>query len=93
LAFGGAAANLAVAEAVALTAATVKSFRRIPLGIQSWIIGAAVGATAPDVYMPFASPVVVHPGEMVAIVAKFIQGTATASQVIFVNATYDAHFD
>jgi hypothetical protein len=93
LAFGGASANLAVAEAVVLTAASVKSFRRVPLGIQSWIIGAAVGAAAPDVYMPFSSPIVVHPGEMVALVAKFIQGTATASQVIFVNATYDAHFD
>lgn len=93
LAFGGASANLAVADAVALTAATAKSFRRVPLGIQSWIVGAVVGQTAPDVYMKFDSPIVVHPGEMVALVAKFIQGTATASQVIFVNATYDCHFD
>ena len=93
LAFGGASANLAVAEAVALTAATAKSFRRVPLGMQSWIIAAAIGQSAPDIYMPLASPVVVHPGEMVALVAKFIQGTATASQVIFVNATYDCHFD
>jgi len=93
LAFGGGSANLAVAEAVALTAATVKSFRRVPLGIQSWAVGAVVGAKDTDVYMPFASPIVVHPGEMVAVVAKFIQGTATASQVIFVNATFDAHFD
>jgi hypothetical protein len=93
LAFGGASANLAVAEAVALTAASVKSFRRVPLGIQSWAVGAVVGAKDTDLYMPFASPIVVHPGEMVALVAKFIQGTATASQVIFVNATYDAHFD
>ena len=93
LAFGGATANLAVADAVALTAATAKSFRRVPLGIQSWVIGAGIGQTAPDIYMPFTSPIVVHPGEMVALVAKFIQGTATASQVIFVNATYDCFFD
>lgn len=93
LAFGAGSANLAVAEAVALTAASVKSFRRVPLGIQSWQIGAGIGARETDIYMPFASPVVVHPGEMVALVAKFIQGTATASQVIFVNATYDCHFD
>ena len=93
LAFGGASANLAVADAVALTAATAKSFRRVPLGIQSWIVGAVVGQTAPDLYMKFDSPIVVHPSEMVALVAKFIQGTATASQVIFVNATYDCHFD
>lgn len=93
LAFGAATANLAVAEAVALTAATAKSFRRVPLGIQSWIVGAAAGATVPDVYMPFSSPIVVFPGEMVAVVAKFIQGTATASQVIFTNVTFDAHFD
>lgn len=93
LAFGAASANLAVAEAVALTAATVKSFRRVPLGIQSWAVGAVVGAKDTDLYMSFQSPIVVHPGEMVALVAKFIQGTATASQVIFVNATYDCHFD
>jgi hypothetical protein len=93
LAFGGASANLAVAEAVALTAASVKSFRRVPLGIQSWAVGAVVGAKDTDLYMPFNSPIVIHPGEMVALVAKFIQGTATASQVIFVNATYDCSFD
>ena len=93
LAFGGLSANLAVAEAVALTAATAKAFRRVPLGIQSWTVAALVGALAPDVYMKFDSPIVVYPGELVALVAKFIQGTATASQVIFVNATFDAHFD
>jgi hypothetical protein len=93
LAFGALSANLAVAEAVALTAATAKSFRRVPLGIQSWAVGALVGAKDADLAMTFQSPIVVFPGEMVAVVAKFIQGTATASQVIFTNVTFDAHFD
>lgn len=93
LAFGHTALALTTAEAVALTAATAKAPRRIPIGLQSWIVGAAVGTLGQDVVVTFNSPVVVHPGEYVSLVAKFIQGTATASQVIFVNAMFDAHFD
>lgn len=90
---GGTIPSLAQAEAVALTAATAKSWRRIPLGFHSWAVGAAVGATATDIVMRFDSPVVVHPGEWIASVAKFIVGTATASQVIHCHVTFDAHFD
>jgi hypothetical protein len=96
LAFGATGAtipSLAATETGSLTAASIKAYRRIPLGIQSFVVGALVGAQVPDTVMSFQSPVVVHPGEWVALVGKVIQGTATAAQVIFVNATVDSHFD
>ena len=45
-----------------------------------------------DLYMPFNSPIAVYPGEFVATVAKFIVGTATASQVIWCHVTFDAFY-
>lgn len=93
LGFGATALTLATAEAQTVTAVSAKSYRRIPLGFSSFVVGAAIGQQAPDITMKFDSPVVVHPGEYVACVAKFIQGTATASQVIWTNVTFDAHWD
>jgi len=73
-------------------AANTKAPRRIELGISSWLVGAAVGAQPQngDVWVPFTVPLVVYPGEFVAVSAKFLAGTATASQVIFVAVTFDA---
>jgi hypothetical protein len=96
LAYGATGAtvpSLAQAETATLVAASVKQYRRIPLGISSFIIGAAIGQQAPDVVVTFNAPVTVHPGEWLAITAKFVQGTATASQVIWTVASIDAHYD
>jgi hypothetical protein len=97
LAFGATGAtipSLAATETGTLVAATVKAHRRIPLGLQTWLVGAALGASGGDIVIDLsASPVVLHPGEWVGLVAKFIQGTATATQVIFVNATVLSCFD
>jgi len=84
LAFGHTAVSLATGE----TAAT-KAPRRIPVGIMAWPIAAAVGAppTGGDIVINFDSPIYVNPGEFFAFVAKFIIGTATASQVIWGTAT------
>ena len=90
LAFGHTAVSLATTEAP-----TTKAPRRIPLGIQSVPVGAAIGApyTPDSVYREFTAPVVVHPGEFVAIVGKVIVGTATASQSIWVAAGFDHFFE
>lgn len=90
LAYGHTAVSLATAEA-----ATTKAPRRVPLGIQNWPVGAAVGASPDrgDLYMPFNSPIAVQPGEFIAAVAKFIVGTATASQVIWGHVTFDGYFE
>jgi hypothetical protein len=96
LAFGATGAtipSLAQAEAVALTAVTAKSWRRVPLGFQAWAVAAAIGAQATDIVLMFDSPIVVMPGEWVAAVAKFVVGTATASQVIHCHVTPISYFD
>lgn len=96
LAFGATGAtipSLAQAESASFATGTAKAWRRIPLGLQSWIVGAAIGAPAEAIVINFDAPVVVHPGQWVASVAKFIVGTATASQVIWCTVTFDAYYE
>jgi hypothetical protein len=90
LAFGHSTVSLATAEGV-----TAKAARRIALGLMSWPVGAAIGAMPErgDLMMQFDTPVVVNPGEYLATVAKFILGTATASQVIWGHVTFDGYFE
>lgn len=96
IAFGhnGTAGTLASAETAGSTPWT-KAPRRIPLGIQSWVVGALVGAspTPGDLYMKFDAPIVVNPGEYVQTVAKFLLGTATSGQQIWGHATFDGYFE
>lgn len=96
LAYGATGAtvpSLAATETANLTTLSVKQYRRIPLGITSFVVGAVVGQTAPDIVVNFTAPVTLSPGEWLAITAKFIQGTATASQVIWAVASIDGHYD
>ena len=90
---GGTIPSLAQADTASFATATTKSWRRIPLGLQSWIVAAAIGDPAEAIVMNFDSPIVVHPGQWVASVAKFIVGTATASQVIWATVTFDAYYE
>ena len=96
LAFGATGAtipSLAQGETGSFVTATAKAWRRIPLGLHSWVVGAAIGAPAEAIRETFGSPIVVHPGQWVAAVAKFIVGTATASQVIWAVVKFDAHYE
>jgi hypothetical protein len=80
LAFGHTAVSLATTEA-----ATTKAPRRVPLGFMTWPVGAAIGQAPQSgpLFVDFGdAPIFVNPGEFVALVAKFIVGTATASQTI-----------
>lgn len=80
LAFGHTAASLATAEAAA-----AKAPRRVALGFSTWPVGAAIGAQPQDgrIFADFGDATIyVNPGEFVALVGKFLVGTATASQVI-----------
>lgn len=88
LAFGHTAVSLATAEAAA-----AKAPRRVALGFMNWPIGAPIGA-GPDkgpIIVDFGdAPIFVNPGEFVQLVGKFMNGTATASQVI--NFTWQPVF-
>lgn len=90
LAFGHTAVSMVTAET-----ATTKAPRRIPLGIQSVPVGAAIGTvyTPDSVYRQFAAPVAIHPGEHVALIGRVIVGTATASQSIWIAAGFDHFFE
>jgi hypothetical protein len=96
LAFGATGAtipSLAQAESASFVTATAKAWRRIPLGLQSWIVAAGIGTPAEAIIAKFHCPIVVHPGQWVASVAKFIVGTATGSQVLWCTVTFDAHYE
>lgn len=79
LAFGHTAVSLATAEGAAAKAA-----RRVALGYMTFPVGAAIGAapTQNSINVDFKEPIYVNPGEFVALAAKFVVGTATASQTI-----------
>jgi hypothetical protein len=89
---GGTIPSLAQAETGSFVTATAKAWRRIPIGMQSWIVTAGIGAMANDIDVKFNCPIVVNPGEWVGACTKFIQGTATASQVIFCNVMFDSYW-
>jgi len=90
---GGTIPSLAQAESASFATGTTKAWRRIPLGIQGWIVGAAIGQPAEAILVPFPSPVVVQPGQWVAAVAKFLVGTATASEVFWCVVSFSAHYE
>lgn len=88
MAVGSTADTLAGTES-----ATVKIRRIIPLGLQSFAVGAAIGAVANTVDINLDAPVVVHGGEYVSFALKVLVGTATASQtlrgLIMVNGYFE----
>lgn len=63
--------------------------RRIPLGMQSFAISAAIGAAASDINRRFETPVVVDSGRFFHVILQIPAGLATGSQVlrgnVFVN--------
>jgi hypothetical protein len=49
----------------------------------TWPVGSTIGSQATSIVVDFStSPIYVEPGHFVALVGKFLVGTATASQVI-----------
>lgn len=85
LAFGHTAVSLATTDTASFATATTKSPRRVPIGFQSWPVGGAIGAppTEGPIYFDLEdAPIYVNPGEFIALVGKFLVGTATASQTI-----------
>jgi hypothetical protein len=80
LAFGHTAVSLATADGAA-----AKAPRRIALGYATWAVAAPIGSQpqhGPIVADFGDATVYVNPGEFVALVGKFVVGTATPSQVI-----------
>lgn len=89
LAYGHTSLSLATTES-----ATAKAPRRIPLGSESFIAAAPVGATGSSsgVTVPFLCPIAVNPGEYVAIAAKNV-GVITTSGVVTFLVSFDSYWE
>ena len=89
LAYGHTNVSLATTEGVG-----AKVPRRVPLGMENFASGAAVGTrgSSDGVYMPFNAPIAVNPGEFVAITAKNF-GTVTTAGVIVYHVGFDSYWE
>jgi hypothetical protein len=67
--------------------------RRLPLGIQSLPVGAAVGAAATPIDVNFDAPLIVEPGTFLHLILKMPVASATASQIVRGIATFNAYFE
>ena len=89
IATGSSAVSLATADAPPTTWAP----RRLPLGMQGFIVAAAIGAAAPDVAADLSTPLVCDSGRFVHVIVQVPVGTATASQVIRGDVTITGYFE
>lgn len=62
--------------------ATAKATRRHACGVQSWVVGAAIGAPVGAIDVDFGEALYCAPGQYVHVILRMPVGTATASQVI-----------
>jgi hypothetical protein len=88
LGIGSTAVSLATTDS-----APVFGPRRLPLGMQSFLASAAIGAQSPDIYRTFEQGLVGAAGTFVHLILQVPVGASTASQVIRGDAMFDARFD
>lgn len=89
LAVNASAISLATAEA----AGTAWAYRRMPLGMHGFIIGAAIGQGENDIVRVFDTPVTVDSNRFCVIGVQVPVGTATASQIIRGDVQINGHFE
>lgn len=83
--------NLGSAESASFAAATTKAPRRLPLGIQSFAAAAAAGVQGNDLVRQLSTPIIVHPGENIAIAARNL-GVVTTAGAIAVSVLFDGFY-
>ncbi len=92
VAFGHTAVSLATAETGTFANNTTHAPRIAPIGMESYPATAAVGTLGQGATLMLANPIVVRPGEFVAIVARNIR-TVTTTGAITITAVYDAYWE
>lgn len=80
-------------SAVSLATAGTYPPMRVPIGLQGFIVGAAIGTTPNSVIYAPNTPWVVEPGRFFHIILTVPVGTATASQVIRGTAMVEGYFE
>lgn len=92
LAFGHTNVSLATAETGTFVTATTKAPRRIALGFETIAATSATGVIGAGVYRTFSVPIVINPGEFVAICAKNL-GTVMSGGTITSLVGFDACYE
>jgi hypothetical protein len=95
VAFGHTAVSLATAETASFATATTHAPRIVPIGMESYAATAAVGtlgAQGIGATLQLSNPIVVRPGEFVAIIARNI-GTVTTTGAITITAVFDSYWE
>ena len=94
LCYGHTAVSLATAYTASFANATTKAPKRIPLGFETYSATAIAGTLGgPGIYTEFKTPIVINPGEFVAISAKnLITLAGVPTGVINVLVSFDAYF-
>lgn len=92
IAFGHTAVSLATTETASFATATTHAPRVVFVGVESYAATAAVGVIGQRCQLMLTTPIVVRPGEFIALTARNI-GTVTSAGAITVGATFDAHWD
>lgn len=92
VAFGHTAVSLATTETATFANNTTHAPRIVPLGIETYAATAAVGTLGAGATLQLANPIVVRPGEFVAIVARNI-GTVTTTGAITITAAFDSYWE
>lgn len=95
LAYGHTAISLATAETATFVSPTTKAPRRVWLGVHTTIAAAVAGTAlspAPINVRFDGAPIVVAPGEFVAITVRN-QGVVTATGSVIIAAAFDAYFE
>ena len=88
LGVGSTAVSLATTDAAA-----TRSPKRLALGVQSFLVGAAAGAFAERVDINLDAPVVVEPGCYVHIILRVPYGTATATELFRGHVGFNAYWE
>lgn len=89
-AVGSTAVSLATTDAIA--ASPTSAPRRVPLGMQGFIVGAGIGVCV-ESHFPLASPEVIESGRFFHVTLQVPVSTATASQVIRGDVFIDSHWE
>lgn len=92
--YGHTAATLVTGETASFATATTHAPRGIPLGFMVAPIGTVVGGGYDrDLMRNLESPIVVRPGEFIALTVRFRVGTATASQEVSYAFAFNGYWE
>ena len=94
--YGNTTANPTTAESGSFVTATVKAPRKLIVGSMTWATAATPVATPPDrgdIIASWQTPLICNPGEYIQVIAKMINGAATASGSLFFTYTFDGYFE